>query len=95
MRWAAARYPARHRLLVVWNHGAGFMHEPTRDIGYDDSSKGDALTMAELRWALEKAGFGKSPQGRLALLGFDACLMNMVEVAYEFIGLADFVVGSQ
>lgn len=94
-RWAAKRYPARHRLLVVWNHGAGFMHEPTRDIGYDDSSRGDALTMAELRWALEKAGFGKVPLGRLALLGFDACLMNMLEVVYEFTGLADFVVGSQ
>ena len=94
-RWAAQRYPARHRLLVVWNHGAGFMHEPTRDIGYDDSSRGDALTMAELRWALEKAGFGKGSLGRLALLGFDACLMNMIEVAYEFTGLADFVVGSQ
>lgn len=94
-RWAAERYPARHRLLVVWNHGAGFMHEPTRDIGYDDSSKGDALTMGELRWALEKAGFGKGPQGRVAVLGFDACLMNMIEVAYEFIGLADLVVGSQ
>jgi len=94
-KWATQRYPARNRLLVVWNHGAGFMHEPTRDIGYDDSSKGDALTMGELRLALERAGFGKAPQGRLALLGFDACLMNMLEVAYEFTSLAEFVVGSQ
>ena len=94
-KWATDRYPARNRLLVVWNHGAGFMHTPTRDIGYDDSSKGDALTMAELRLALERAGFGKAPQGKLELLGFDACLMNMVEVAYEFMGLTDFVVGSQ
>jgi hypothetical protein len=94
-KWAADRYPARNRLLVVWNHGAGFMHTPTRDIGYDDSSKGDALTMAELRLALKRAGFGKGPRGKLALLGFDACLMNMVEVAYEFMGLTDIVVGSQ
>ena len=94
-RWAAERYPARNRLLVVWNHGAGFMHTPTRDIGYDDSSLGDALTMAELRLALERAGFGKGPKGKLALLGFDACLMNMVEVAYEFMGLVKIVVGSQ
>lgn len=93
--WAAKRYPAENRLLVVWNHGAGFMHTPTRDIGYDDSSKGDALTMGELRWALEKAGFGSGTMGKLAILGFDACLMNMVEVAYEFVGLTDFVVGSQ
>ncbi len=94
-KWAAQRYPARNRLLVVWNHGAGFMHTPTRDIGYDDSSMGDALTMGELRWALEKAGFGTGALGKLGILGFDACLMNMVEVAYEFMGLTDFVVGSQ
>jgi hypothetical protein len=93
--WAAKRYPAKNRLLVVWNHGAGFMHTHTRDIGYDDSSKGDALTMWELRWALEKAGFGSGAMGKLAILCFDACLMNMVEVAYEFIGLTDYVVGSQ
>jgi hypothetical protein len=94
--WAAGRYPAAQRLLVVWNHGAGFMHTPTKDIGYDDSSGGDALTMAELRWALGKAGFGGSgASGRLAILGFDACLMNMVEVAYEFTGFTEFIVGSQ
>jgi hypothetical protein len=94
-KWAAQRYPAKNRLLVVWNHGAGFMHTPTRDIGYDESSKNDALTMGELRWALEHAGFGNGRLGKLGILGFDACLMNMVEVAYEFTGLTDFVVGSQ
>jgi len=94
-KWASERYPARNRLLVIWNHGAGFMHTPTRDIGYDDSSKGDALTMGELRWALERAGYGNGALGRLAILGFDACLMNMLEVAYEFVGLADLIVGSQ
>ena len=93
--WAGSRYPASKKLLVVWNHGAGFMHEPTRDIGYDDSSDGDALTMGELRWALTKAGFGAPPKGKISILGFDACLMNMLEVAYEFIGVADMVVGSQ
>jgi hypothetical protein len=92
--WSASRYPAKNRLLVVWNHGAGFMHEPTRDIGYDDSSGNGALTMGELRWALEKAGFGKK-LGKLSILGFDACLMNMLEVAYEFTGITDLVVGSQ
>jgi len=93
--WSAKRYPAKKRVLVVWNHGAGFMHTPTKDIGYDDSSGGDALTMGELRWSLEKAGFGPGKLGRLSILGFDACLMNMLEVAYEFMGITEFVVGSQ
>jgi hypothetical protein len=93
-KWAAQRYPAQNRLLVVWNHGAGFMHTPTKDIAHDDSSQGDALTMAELRGALERPGFGKA-LGKLQILGFDACLMNMLEVVYELTDLTELVVGSQ
>jgi hypothetical protein len=44
------------------------MHTPTKDIAYDDSSNGDALSMSELRWALE-GGFGKGKMGKLSILG--------------------------
>lgn len=95
VKWASKRYPATNKILVVWNHGAGFMHTPTKDIGYDDSSEGDALTMGELRWSLTNSGLGNGNQKKFAIIGFDACLMNMVEVAYEFLDLTEFVVGSQ
>jgi pimeloyl-ACP methyl ester carboxylesterase len=53
---------------------------PTRGYGYDDTA-GDFLDNTELRSVLLqiKAILG----GKLDLLGFDACLMAMVEVAYQ------------
>ena len=37
----------------------------------------------------------KKLKRKIDLVGFDACLMNMVEVAYELRGGADFIVGSE
>lgn len=91
--WALARYPARRRVLVVWNHGSGF-RSPRRDIAFDDF--GSSLDMPEVEGALRRAGIGRGePRGRLSILGFDACLMCMVEVVHHFADIAEFVVGSQ
>jgi hypothetical protein len=38
-----------------------------------------------------KKSLGRS----IDILGFDACLMSMAEVAYQVRGLADFTVGSE
>jgi hypothetical protein len=57
----------------------------TRAIAYDDTSR-DFLDNAELKKVLAKVA---SRTGRsIDVLGLDACLMNMVEVAYQ---LRDFV----
>jgi len=90
LKWGFGRYPADDHLVVVWNHGAGF-RSPKRDIGYDDF--GSSLDMPEISGALRKAGIG--PENRISVLGFDACLMNMVEIAHHFRNYADFLVGSQ
>jgi hypothetical protein len=63
-----------------------------RGIGYDDSAA-DFLDNAELKQVLDDV---KQRTGRrIDLLGFDACLMNMIEVAYQCQGVADCIVGSQ
>ncbi len=90
LKWGFGRYPADDHLVVVWNHGAGF-RSPKRDIGYDDF--GSSLDMPEISGAFRRAGIG--PDNRIAVLGFDACLMNMVEIAHHFRDYADFLVGSQ
>jgi hypothetical protein len=90
LRWGLGRYPARHRLAVVWNHGAGF-RTARRDIAYDDY--GSSLDMVELQRALRRAGLG--PRNKLAILGFDACLMNMLEIVYQLRGETELLVGSQ
>jgi hypothetical protein len=89
-RWGLTRYPADSTVLVVWGHGNGFRRS-RKDVAPDDF--GSSLDMPELKGALRKAGVG--PRRKLAILGFDACLMNMVEIAYQFRDQAEFVVGSQ
>ncbi len=65
---------------------------PTRGYGYDDTA-GDFLDNAELRTALlqVRAILGR----KLDLLGFDACLMAMIEVAYQIHDVADILVASE
>jgi hypothetical protein len=64
-----------------------------RSICYDDTSGGDALDNRELRVVLAGicALFGR----KIDLLGMDACLMNMVEVAYQLRDSVNVIVGSE
>jgi len=55
----------------------------------DNSSGYDSLSLQELRWALEQL------PGALNIIGFDACLMAMIEVAYEIRNFARVMVASQ
>ncbi len=148
--WAAAAHPARHYLLVIWNHGAGWddsnlyegdyfsgaappvirkgraragpggrapgelrvgtvraalkrarrsLFRPTvtamaasRAIAFDDQAQ-DFLDNVELKRALAdiRRGLGR----KLDVLGFDACLMSMVEVAYQIRDSVGLVCGSE
>jgi subtilisin family serine protease len=102
IEWAVANYPAQHYALVLWNHGSGWRgregdFESVKSICIDDES-GDELTMTELRSALNAANL--STGKTLDIVGFDACLMQMVEVAYQIMGsasrpLVDMTVGSE
>ena len=93
--WATTNYPAKKYLLVIWNHGGGFRSTAytTKDIAWDDTSGGDKITMPELEDALSaiSAQMGKN----IDIVGMDACLMAMTEVAYQIKGNADIMVASE
>lgn len=91
--WGLERYKASNRLLVVWNHGSGF-RAPKRDIAFDDF--GSALDMPEVELALSRSGIGRGKSfGRMRIMGFDACLMCMLEIAHHFKDQTEYLVGSQ
>ena len=90
LKWGMGQFPAENYVVVVWNHGAGF-RSVRRDIGYDDF--GSSLDMPEIQDALTRAGIGRN--NKIAILGFDACLMNMVEIANHFHDHVEILVGSQ
>jgi len=81
------RYPAPQEHL---NIPALQVH---RSICYDDTSGGDALDNRELRVVL--AGICAFLGRKIDLLGMDACLMNMVEVAYQLRDSVNVIVGSE
>ena len=87
--WAANTYPAEHYLLVIGSHGAGW-----RGIGPDYGNDGSMLEVYEIAQALEAA------QAQLGvdsfdIVGFDACLMAVADVAVSLSPYADYVLFSE
>lgn len=90
------RFPARRYGLVLWDHGNGWYQGgvQTKSI-FIDESHGSVMGVAggELAAALR---LGQKRLGqRLTFLGFDACLMQMAEVAGECAPYCDYLFGSE
>lgn len=90
--WAKGAYPAKRYMLVVWNHGAGWIKETrgldtTKGISYDDET-GNHITTPQLGMALKT-------MGKIDVYGSDACLMQMPEVNYEIKDNVEYIVGSE
>ncbi|HUN07301.1 MAG TPA: clostripain-related cysteine peptidase [Aggregatilineales bacterium] len=87
--WGAQNYPAEHYLIVIGSHGGGW-----RGIGPDDGSDHSMLQLPEIDAALgaarEQLGIDK-----FDIVGFDACLMGVLDVAVMLEPHADYVLFSQ
>ena len=93
VNWATENYPAENYLLVLWDHGNGWkaVDNIPRGLIYDDYDS-DFMTMVELFEGLE------GTNEKMDIIGFDACLMQMIEVAYELSKLTNvpnYMVGSE
>jgi hypothetical protein len=89
LEWGMGSYPANNYALVLWDHGGGWVY----GVCSDDTSSGDSLLLPEIREAISAAE--SSTGKRVGLVGFDACLMGMTEVAFELKELTDVVVFSE
>jgi hypothetical protein len=95
--WGMQNYPASRYAVVLWNHGSGWWKLQAGESfllkgvcwDYTDS---DCLTMKEVRQALDAI---EQNQQEPDLVAFNACLMAMVEVAYEIRDHAQVMVGSE
>jgi len=93
--WACERFPAGRRALILWNHGSGWMDSypqenetPVKGICIDNY---DELTIDELDRAMSTI----TSSYDIDLLGFDACLMQMIEVDYALKEYVPVIVGSE
>jgi hypothetical protein len=81
IQWSMSNYPAQRYALILWDHGDGWRKRIksnlTRAICWDDTNgDGSGLSMLELKDVLT------SLPVKPDLVGFDACLMAMIENAY-------------
>ena len=105
VNWSKASFPARNYALILWNHGGGWRARTKAELWrqrlenkkekiifkavcWDDTNGGDCLYMDEVQGALNSSGGAN-------LIGFDASLMGMVEVAYEIRSYGQVMVGSE
>ena len=93
--WAMTNYPAQKYLLVIWNHGGGFRSPAytTKDIAWDYTNGEDKITMPELEDAL--SAVSSQTGKKIDIVGMDACLMAMTEVAYQIKDYAGIMVASE
>ncbi|MCK5582775.1 MAG: hypothetical protein KAI33_03240, partial [Elusimicrobiales bacterium] len=93
VKWTKANYPAKKYMLVIWNHGSGWFDPPKekkiadKGISHDDET-GNYVRTIEIGKILEEAG-------KVDILAFDACLMQMAEVAYEVKDYSDMIIASE
>ncbi len=90
------KYPAPKKALIFWDHGDGW-----RSVNYQtrfsaiDETDGDTLFMFEVKNALKYLNDLDNVIYRFDLIGFDECLMGMVEPLYDIKDYADFFVASE
>ncbi|KPA16926.1 Peptidase C11, clostripain [Candidatus Magnetomorum sp. HK-1] len=82
IQWSMTNYPAQQYALILWDHGDGWQRKRTRQsviksICWDDTNGYEAsLSMLDLKQVLSNLPIKPD------LVGFDACLMGMIENAY-------------
>jgi len=85
---AAAYAPAKNYMVDLWDHGGGWWGVCYDETSISDAGVTDRLLMHEVQIGI------KDSKVSLSIIGYDACFMGMVEVAYENRGLADYMVAS-
>ena len=94
INWAAKTYPAKHYMLILSDHGGGYVpHDElpeevaaTRGVNYDDGNDFKHFTALSLKRALSNAAV------HMQTIYMDACLMNAIEYQYELKDLADYLI---
>lgn len=94
VNYGKTNFFAENYSLFLWNHGGGWRNlGEKKDVGltkavcWDETDGSDALYMEEVGDVLT----GQN----LAVIGFDACLMGMIEVGYELKDTAEIMVASE
>lgn len=96
IQWGMEKYPAKKTAVIIWNHGSGWEKKQnrfgTKGVSYDDDS-GNHLSVVQVGAVLKELSAKRGQ--KFEIIGYDACLMQMAEVAAEAVGSAKFQVASE
>ncbi|RLE43534.1 hypothetical protein DRJ19_02465 [Candidatus Woesearchaeota archaeon] len=95
--WGISNYPADHYLLIIWDHGNGWYKEGDEPVKAccSDWSSGNRIEVANGELAIALSQIASYLGRKIDIVGFDACLMGMIEVMYECKDYADIMIGSE
>lgn len=92
-----AKYPAKHYILVFWNHGSTFdirdqpvsdsYNTSTRSLVFDDNNN-ENISIFELEEGLKRS------ETKMDMVYFDVCQMNMIENLYQIKDYTHYVLGA-
>ncbi|MGI0483228.1 clostripain-related cysteine peptidase [Geminocystis sp. CENA526] len=85
LNWGMTNYASDNYAVILWNHGGGLS-----GVAWDETGTKDNLTQTEI-----KSAFNTVNMPNLGLIGFDACLMGLVEQTHDLAPFTDVIVGAQ
>lgn len=91
IRYCNEKHPADHRVLIIWDHGAG----SAGDFANDELYGMEGMSLADLRKVLAEVCKSDPANPPFEIIGFDACLMATIDVAKILHGYARYMVASQ
>jgi len=82
-------YPSRHRGLVLWSHGTGWL-----PVGYYSNPSASKSFAQEGECEMDVRDLAGAVCRHYDFILFDCCLMSAVEVAYQLRDKADYIIAS-
>ena len=78
LTWGVQTYPADRISLILWNHGGAM-----RGVCYDENYSSNPLTNSEVKTAVANTftSLGRSTSDKFEWIGYDACLMQVQDIA--------------
>lgn len=88
LKWGLDSYPAKKTGVIFWNHGGGMT-----GVCHDEKSSGDDATL--LNSEIKSAFANKIGSNKLEFVGYDACLMQVQDIAETNSDYFNYMVAAQ
>ncbi len=96
INYTVHNFPAEHYMIVFWDHGDSWrragVSPVVKGVCWDETNGLDYLTELEL---VEIMNYAALLGIHFDIIGFDVCLLQMIEVEYDMYPYADIMVASE